>query len=140
MKIKRTTYEYIISKFDTVPPEQGGILGMKDGVVCEYIHDNSKTDTDRAVYEPNVSFLNDCISKWFDEGCDFCGIVHSHPRGQDTLSSSDIEYINLLFQMNPWIENMLFPIIVGDYGMTVYVAGMKAGELSICKTSVEFVD
>lgn len=140
VKIKQEVYENIFAYYFPAPPEQGGILGMKDGIVCEYIHDNSKQGTECAVYIPNTEFLNLHIQNWANKDIDFCGIVHSHPNEQNTLSSSDLEYIKQLFQMNPWLEQLYFPLVVEDYDMIVYVADMQDGQLLIHKAVVEIVD
>jgi proteasome lid subunit RPN8/RPN11 len=140
MAIRRKTFDIIISQYAPAPPEQGGILGMKNGVICEYIHDNTSLETDKAVYVPNTEFLNDCIAKWADEGVEFCGIVHSHPTSQNDLSSGDHEYIKKLYQLNPHLGVLHFPVIVGDDNMTWYVSCLTNNQLCIRKTIVEIVD
>lgn len=139
MRIRKDTCQQILSAYSTVPPEQGGILGMKNGVICEYIHDNSGLETNRAVYVPNIAFLNECIAKWADEGVEFCGMVHSHPSEQKELSSGDYEYIEKIYQLNPQLGISFFPLIVGVHEMIVYCANMAGGQIVIRKDIAEIV-
>lgn len=140
MRIRKDTCQQILSAYSSVPPEQGGILGMKNGVICEYIHDNSGLETNRAVYVPNIAFLNECIAKWADEGVEFCGMVHSHPSEQKELSSGDYEYIVKIYQFNPQLGILYFPIIVGDHDMMVYIANMVEEKVVIRKDITEIVE
>lgn len=138
--IKRNTFELIISQYYPVPPEQGGILGMKDGVICEYIHDNSIPEMDKAIYVPDTAFLNGCIERWSKDGIDFCGIIHSHPKGQKELSSGDLEYIEKLYRNNPHLKTMYFPLMAGDHGMVVYVTDMVDGRIMVRKSVVQIIE
>jgi len=41
----------------TVPPEAGGILGEKNGIICYFIFDMALASTKCAVYIPNVNYI-----------------------------------------------------------------------------------
>ena len=140
VKIQKETCEEILSRYSPAPPEEGGILGMRGGVICRYVHDVSRPVTDRAVYVPDTAFLNRCIAGWFDEGIDFCGIAHSHPAGQDTLSSGDLAYIEKLYRANGQLGTLYFPLILGGRDMPVFAACMQNGQLMTGKAAVEIVD
>lgn len=113
MQIAKSVYEKILSKYPIPPPEQGGILGMRNGVVCEYYHDTGCFRTGRAVYEPNVDILNQKIEEWDDIGIQFVGIVHSHMLEQETLSSGDRAYIKAVFDVvSESVDKLYFPIVI----------------------------
>ena len=115
MIITQNVYKKILTAYPVPPPEQGGILGIKDGIVCEYFHDGSRGNTHRAVYEPDTELLNRVIGNWADNGICFAGIVHSHIAGQETLSADDSEYINVIFNAMPEdITELYFPIIIPE--------------------------
>lgn len=115
MKISQNVYLKILNNYPVPPPEQGGILGIKNGTICEYYHDNSSNVTDRAVYEPDVNVLNQVIKDWHEHGIQFAGIIHSHLIGQNTLSSGDEEYIKKLFNNVPeCIDELYFPIVIPE--------------------------
>lgn len=115
MRITKDVYEKIQSKYVMPPPEQGGIIGIKNGVVCEYYHDSFCGFTDKAIYEPAVDILNQKIEEWLENDIQFAGIVHSHVLGQDALSSGDINYIKVLFDNFPeWIDELYFPVIIPE--------------------------
>lgn len=115
MHILKNLYDEISSKYVIPPPEQGGILGIKNGIVCEYYHDASSNITNCAVYEPDVEVLNKKIEEWGDGDINFGGIVHSHLIGQAELSLDDKEYIKLLFNSLPdQINSLYFPIIIPE--------------------------
>lgn len=113
---------------------------MKDGIVCSYEHDSSVQLQKQAIYEPNVSFLNQCIDKWADDGIQFCGIVHSHPDGQDTLSSGDIEYIDNLYKANPELKKTFFPLVLNGCDIIVYAVERNGNKVLVTADSLELTD
>ena len=88
----------ILSTIAALPPETGGILGSKDGnVVTDFIFDKGKENTSE-FYIPDVMQLNKGIISWRQEGIRFIGMIHSHLRGRNKLSTSDIEYANKIMK------------------------------------------
>ena len=140
MIITRQIKETVPLMFSPAPPEQGGILGMKDGVISAFVLDNSEQKTESAEYSPNTQFLNRQIEKWADEGIEFCGILHSHPSGQTTLSGSDMEYIKELYHVNLWLEKTYFPLIIHGCDMIVYAVEKSNGKIEVKRTQPEIID
>lgn len=140
MIITRQIKETVPLMFSPAPPEQGGILGMKDGVISAFVLDNSEQKTESAEYSPNTQFLNRQIEKWADEGIEFCGILHSHPSGQTTLSGSDMEYIKELYHVNPWLEKTYFPLIIDGCDMIVYAVEKSNGQIEVKRIYPEIID
>lgn len=140
MIITRQIKETVSLMFSPAPPEQGGILGMKNGVISAFVLDNSEQKTESAEYSPNTQFLNRQIEKWADEGIEFCGILHSHPSGQTTLSGSDMEYIKELYHVNPWLEKTYFPLIIDGCDMIVYAVEKSNGKIEVKRTQPEIID
>ena len=88
----------IVSTIAALPPETGGILGSKDGnVVTDFIFDKGKENTSE-FYIPDVMRLNKGIISWRQEGIRFIGMIHSHIRGRNKLSTSDIDYANKIME------------------------------------------
>ena len=55
MKIRKNTYLKILNSYSTlVPPEEGGILGSKDGVICEYEHDCLEQTSNVALFDESA--------------------------------------------------------------------------------------
>lgn len=140
MKIKHKTYKEILSHYTSAPPERGGILGMKDGLVSDYIHDNTRPILNRAIYVPNTELLNRCIEEWAEKGIEFCGFVHSHPKGQNTLSGGDMEYIKLLYEVNPQLKNTYFPLVLNGRELKVYSVERNGDDISIKPDSLEIIE
>lgn len=140
MIITRQIKETVPLMFSPAPPEQGGILGMKNGVISAFVLDNSEQKTESAEYSPNTQFLNRQIEKWADEGIEFCGILHSHPSGQTTLSGSDMEYIKELYHINLWLEKTYFPLIIDGCDMIVYAVEKSNGKIEVKRTQPEIID
>lgn len=140
MIITRQIKETVPLMFSPAPPEQGGILGMKDGVISAFVLDNSEQKTESAEYSPNTQFLNRQIEKWADEGIEFCGILHSHPSGQTTLSGSVMEYIKELYHVNLWLEKTYFPLIIDGCDMIVYAVEKSNGKIEVKRTQPEIID
>lgn len=140
MKIKYRTYKEVMAHCTSAPPERGGILGMKDGLVSDYIHDNARPILNRAIYAPDIKFLNKCIEEWAEKGIEFCGIVHSHPNGQDTLSSGDMEYIKVLYEVNPQIKNSYFPLVLNGREFKVYSVERNGEGISVKPDLLEIIE
>lgn len=113
---------------------------MKNGVISAFVLDNSEQKTESAEYSPNTQFLNRQIEKWADEGIEFCGILHSHPSGQTTLSGSDMEYIKELYHVNPWLEKTYFPLIIDGCDMIIYAVEKSNGKIEVKRTQPEIID
>lgn len=113
MKITKEVLERIIKSYPAVPPENGGIIGSKNGIICEYFHDINPHNYDFAIYEPNTELLNKTILLWQEQGIDFQGIVHSHLPEENSLSGADKEYIKQIFETLPReITCLYFPIVL----------------------------
>ena len=111
-----------------VPPETGGIIGGRNGVVTEYIQDRSSHRMDVGIYIPNVVFLNRCIRDWMDKGIIFMGLVHSHPLDQPELSSGDMIYISEVIK-NAGEQVLYFPIVLPKYTVVPYAVSVCDGEI-----------
>lgn len=140
VKIKEAVYHSVFFHLSPAPPERGGILGMKDGIICAFIPDRSEQETERAIYYPDVQFLNRCIENWAKEGIMFCGVIHSHPSGQTTLSGSDMEYIEELYRVNPNLEKTYFPLVLDGCDMMIYSVEKRDNKLFTTRVQIEIVD
>lgn len=120
MLITKSVYKKIINSYHTAPPENGGILGEKNGIICAYVHDQKIQTREAAIYEPDIEFLNEQIEKWAEQSIMFAGIIHSHMVGQESLSVADIEYAEKMFWANPGLRKMFFPLIIPGHDIFVY--------------------
>lgn len=112
MNVTEKVLKKIIDSYPLAPPENGGILGSKAGIICEYFHDKCSI-MDRAVYVPNVEMLNSVIEKWSENGIDFAGIIHSHISDNGSLSYNDKIYICSIFDNLPIsVNSLFFPIFL----------------------------
>lgn len=139
MRILSDVYARII-QCPSVPPERGGILGMKNDVVCSCVFDTSLSPTNSAVYIPNVDFLNTKICEWEQKGIAFSGIFHSHPANQPELSSDDIEYIKVIFQSMPTtIKTLYFPIVLPNVALVSFKAIYKKDAVHILEDKIKII-
>ena len=139
MKIYQNILENILEKMPVVPPEKGGIIGGKNGVVTVWEYDEGYAGSG-CVYYPNVEHLNEVIASWIENGLDFMGIYHVHFGNARTLSKGDISYIErILSTMPDTVTQLSFPIIVQpDKEMVSYVAQIDfRGEVLIKKEEIE---
>ena len=139
MKMMSSLFEVILSRYSSVPPERGGILGMVGDVVQEYVHDDAETVLERAVYVPDITFLNQCIREWSSRGVKFAGMVHSHPPNQRNLSSGDLEFIKRLYQHNPDLWPTYFPLVIQQRELVVFRVMMSSGSMEVEKDNLLFV-
>lgn len=132
MTIDQHTYNVLSAAFSPVPPEAGGILGSSDGCICAFVYDPGTPDMSRNCYTPDVDFLNRIIEQWQDQGIAFCGIVHSHPPGQQNLSEADLEYIQTILNCIPkQIHALYFPIVIPGEGIFPYLAKRNGAVIPI---------
>lgn len=73
-------------------PETGGILGSSDGKHIDYFYFDKTANVTGATYEPDCNELNPVIRRWHEEGIEFVGFIHSHPRGAIKPSNPDNLY------------------------------------------------
>lgn len=132
MVIEMEIYQKILSAFPSVPPEGGCILGALDDAVCSFEYDNGFPRLDMAVYMPNIEILNQVIQQWASKGIQFYGLAHSHPYGQQSLSSSDIAYIHTIMQAMPAsIEKLYFPLVFPGKEIISFVAIRQQDKIDI---------
>jgi hypothetical protein len=91
----------ILKKLPCEPPEIGGILGGKNGVVTCHVLDYGKTGGSPCSYTPNIAYLNRKIEEWFKDGIEFMGIFHVHFGGAESLSPGDKLYIGQILEAMP---------------------------------------
>jgi len=141
MKIRKNTYLKLLNSYSPlVPPEEGGILGARNGVICEYEHDCSEQTSNVAVYEPNAEFLNSIISKWEKENIVFAGMVHSHMPNETQLSDSDKKYAQEILKAMPKeIQKLYFPIVLRGKELIVYSICNNSVALKMKKENIEIV-
>jgi len=108
--IKSNIYNEIIKSIGNAPIESGGILGIKDGIICAF-HFDSYSSNKEDFYIPDICHLNQVINEWQSKGISFCGIVHSHPNKHNKPSRLDEEYARLLLDKNKMISYLIFPIV-----------------------------
>lgn len=112
MKMTMHTYNEILRTIGSNPPEQGGILGIKTGVVDYFIFDADARAT-RAEYHPNTSYLNSTILAWSKENVDFCGIIHSHSNVDALLSMQDVAFARAILKENfNLLKYIYFPLVI----------------------------
>ena len=112
MKFTKSALEFIHKQISDTPPETGGILGSRDGiVVSEVIMDKPKGAQYACFYAPDIEFFNTCIEQWQKENIAFAGIFHTHFFDVGTLSDADKEYITSIMNAMPdEITELFFPI------------------------------
>lgn len=138
MVIEMEIYQKILSTFPSVPPEGGCILGALGDAVCSFEYDSGFPRLDMAVYMPNVTMLNQVIQQWASKGIQFYGLAHSHPYGQQSLSSSDISYIHTIMQAMPTnIEKLYFPLVFPGEEIISFVAIRHQDQIDILPDDIK---
>lgn len=121
MKIKKRVYDALIHSCPDSPYEIGGVIGTADGVIGRFAFDNQENEYGK--YRPNTDYLNSIISEWYKENISFCGIFHSHYPSGDSLSKSDLEYIDIImFALRNFCPILYFPIIIPNQKIVLHRA------------------
>lgn len=132
MKILESVYRNIIDNTPLPPPETGGILGIKDGIICISYKDHGVSTDFDGQYHPNVILLNNVIDAWSKQEIEFCGIYHSHYPGDKELSIADEEYIRAILIACQDSANVLyFPLVFPGKEMIVYKVVSDNSEIII---------
>ena len=140
MRIKRAVFHKLITSCPIVPPEVGGIIGSHSGIVDTVAFDTSNRIMKSAVYIPDVTYLNSKLEKWQQEGIAFYGLFHSHPRGQETLSKDDIEYIQtIMFSLPDTVSQLFFPIVIPNSHLISYKAINQNHSILIVDDTIDLV-
>lgn len=140
MKIKESVYEQILSFCPLVPPETGGIIGSYSNIVDTVAFDSCNKILKAAVYVPNVIKLNNILSEWQKDKISFCGMFHSHVKGQETLSKEDKEYIQTIFSCLPLtITKLYFPIVIPKSHIISYKAINQNHSIKIMSDTIDLV-
>ena len=137
MKIEKKILDDIINCTPLLPPESGGILGGKNGVITRYCADEGVSYMS-ARYAPNVDVLNAAIEQWSTEGVELYGIYHSHYTKDRMLSKGDMTYIEkLMGSLPPSIRSLYFPIVLPRKEVIAYRADWSGGMLHIVCDTIE---
>lgn len=139
MKIIEKVLNKVLSSYPMTVPESGGIFGSNNGVVTEYYHDSVSSITNCAMYVPNVENLNAMIKQWSLDGIDFCGMIHSHPENQTTLSGTDIDFIYEIMKQYEVGDILYFPIILPGNVIVSYSAIKEKNNVIIKQDEINIV-
>ena len=119
------------------PPECGGILGGKDGIVNRVASDTGGVN-EYDFYIPDVSAMNEIISEWKLEDVEFMGIYHTHFAGGEELSFGDIKYIEKIMAAMPDEYILYFPLILPEK-ITGYRADNIDGSVHIFSDDIQII-
>lgn len=139
MKMQRAVYDEILQTCPAVPPESGGLLGGRGGVITQYIADlGLGNGYDR--YVPNVQVLNAVLAEWQKDGVQFCGLYHSHfPQGE-RLSDADVFYIETILRATAnAADTLYFPLVFPKEKMIAYRAALSDGQVRIQPDGITLV-
>ncbi len=122
MSFTQPAYLDIVRSVGSINHESGGVLlgNAKEFVVQKFIFD-FQGRCSAGGYDPDADYLNKIVKEEKQNGLDFLGFVHSHPRGVSNLSGDfgngigDIGYIERIFEAYPDLEKLLVPIIYSSY-------------------------
>lgn len=138
MKISFSIKDLIINSTPDVPPETGGIIGGRNGIISEFYADGGVGDNPEFEYEPDTESLNRIIDEWQKRGIDFYGIYHSHRLCGQTLSKSDKIYISQIMTTLKDYKNCLyFPLVFPKEKMICFKAELINGETVITNENIE---
>lgn len=137
MNISKEVLCAIYDSIGAYVPEKGGMLGTSDGLMVDNYEFDYSAKVGYASYTPNVTFLDEALSDWCDNGVGLIGFVHSHPMGCIHPSNADINYTAKIIKAAE-VDHLFIPIINNDpdtgfFKMYGYVVSInKKGKVSVC--------
>lgn len=141
MVITEGLYAALLHGLTPAPPELGGLLGGRGGVLERMALDTgADLRKDRNVYCPDIRALNRILRMWAADGITFYGIFHTHPGapGYERLSGADTAYIQRIMRSTA-AELLYFPIVMAGKKLVPYAERQQNGQISIEKTVLTIV-
>lgn len=139
MKIFYKTYKRIIDESIPFPPECGGIIGGRNGIICSVFFDISAS-MNSVSYTPNIKFLNESIKQWNINGIEFYGIFHTHACNWRTLSKEDENYIkSIMTCVSDYTDRLYFPVVFPRKEIISFMAEKTESGIDIINDKVEVV-
>lgn len=139
MIIKREAYEQMIH-CPKVPPEVGGIMGGRDGIIDKIVIDEGELPNTGIKYIPNVQLMNQYIQKWYMEKINFFGMFHTHLPQWEILSHADKKYIKKIMNYMPSeIECLYFPLVFPDYMIKSFKAVRRNGKTYVVNDNIKIM-
>lgn len=141
MIILRSVYHQLL-RSPEIPPETGGILGMKNSVINSICFDSGLSHSSSCnEYVPDVSFFNNCIDAWQKNGIVFCGMFHTHLPQWSTLSGGDKTYIRCIMNSLPRsINQLFFPLVFPGHSIRSFVAIRENNRIYINEDTITIVE
>lgn len=141
MKILSAVYDSLLCETPPLPPETGGILGGRCGVITHYVFDKGQcTLTSPAHYQPSTEMLNQIIAKWQILNIQLFGLFHSHYPHDTELSPGDKSYITeIMLAMPSEIHTLYFPLILPGTAMIGYQADKYGSDIHIVCDKIEIL-
>lgn len=127
--VYRIVYDEIMRTIGSIPPETGGILGMKDNCISSFYYDEYGSGTDNT-YIPDFKRINDVLQMWNLSGIEFAGIIHSHPSDMRLLSYADIRYAVQIMNEND-LSELYFPLVMPDTKELLFYKVSGSGKVTI---------
>lgn len=142
MVIKKKIYNSILLNVPENPPETGGIIGCKNGIVSYVSFDEGIKGDRQCCYIPDTDKLNLIIKDWESHDIEFAGIFHVHFWKVDTLSNADYKYIqNIMDSMPEKVKKLYFPLVVlPEKKIISYVAHRENDDISLKKEKIYVCD
>lgn len=141
MKILKAVYDSLLREMPSLPPETGGILGGRCGMITHYRLDKGRcTLTSPAHYQPDIELLNRVIQQWQSNKIEFYGLFHSHYSRDTRLSHGDRKYIaKIMLAMPPDIHTLYFPLVLPGATMIGYQASRNGTAVQIVCDKIELL-
>lgn len=101
---------YLLRKQKYRGSETGGILGLSEGIITHYYHDQDGKQIEGG-YFPNYEDLNWILAQWKRVGTEFGALLHIHAPGKCVPSASDLRYVSAILSFNPKLPSVLLGIV-----------------------------
>ena len=140
IKIAASVYQRMMMDMPYPPPESGGILGSRDGVVCKIYLDQSQQSQTSLIYQPDIEQLNHQIQAWQQDGIRFAGMFHTHIAEEETLSGDDLAYIKRIVHVLPkGYGQLFFPIVIPNTKIIMYSATAHKRDVFVGQEDIEII-
>ena len=104
---------YLLRKRKYRGSETGGILGLSQGIITHYYHDEGGKQIE-GDYFPNYEDLNWILAQWKRVGTEFGALLHIHAPGACAPSASDLRYVSAILSFNPQLPSVLLGIVADE--------------------------
>ena len=117
--LDKSTHQKVLIMLSSERYEEGGIIGIENGVISHFEKDITPLLSSERCYIPNTEYLEGIIDAWVSKGIGFAGIIHSHLKSPYP-SNEDLDFVRETISLNILSDLTLGIVLISDSTLHLY--------------------